>query len=103
MKWYHYVACFFAGLFIANMVPHFIHGVSGDIFPSPFSTPPGKGPSSPTVNVFWGLFNGLVGYLLIRAGKLSNQRLASVVIFILGIVLMSWMLSVAFVDKQMAF
>ena len=103
MKWYQYVACFFAGLFIANMVPHFIHGVSGDVFPSPFSMPPGKGPSSPTVNVFWGLFNGLVGYLLIRAGKLSNQRLASVVIFFLGIVLMSWMLSVAFVDKQMAF
>ena len=29
MKWYHYVAVFFAGAFLANVVPHFIHGVSG--------------------------------------------------------------------------
>jgi hypothetical protein len=103
MKWYQYIACFFAGLFIANMVPHFIHGVSGDVFPSPFSTPPGKGPSSPTVNVFWGLFNLVIGYLLMRAGKVSNQRVLSLVVFFLGIVLMSWMLSVAFMEKQMQF
>jgi len=103
MKWYQYVACFFAGMFIANMVPHFIHGVSGDVFPSPFSTPPGKGPSSPTVNVFWGLFNLVVGYLLMRAGKVSHQRVMSLVVFFLGIVAMSWMLSIAFMEKQMQF
>jgi hypothetical protein len=103
MKWYHYIACFFAGLFIANMVPHFIHGISGDVFPTPFSTPIGKGPSSPTINVFWGLFNLVVGYLLMRAGKVSNQRAMSLIFFFLGIVIMSWMLSVAFMDKQMQF
>jgi len=47
MKWYNYVACFFAGVFLANVVPHFIHGVSGDSFPTPFANPPGKGLSSP--------------------------------------------------------
>ena len=103
MKWYQYIACFFAGMFIANMVPHFIHGVSGDVFPTPFSTPPGKGPSSPTVNVFWGLFNLVIGYLLIRAGKVSSQRVMSLLVFFLGIVVMSWMLSVAFMEKQMQF
>lgn len=103
MKWYHYIACFFAGAFIANTVPHFIHGVSGDVFPTPFSTPPGKGPSSPIVNVLWTLFNLVVGYLLMRAGKVSNQRLVSVIVFFLGIVAMSCMLSVAFMDKQMQF
>ncbi len=103
MKWYHYVACFFAGLFIANTVPHLIHGVSGDVFPTPFSTPPGKGPSSPVVNTFWGLFNLAVGYLLMRAGKVSNQRIMSIIVFFLGIVAMSWMLSIAFVEKQMQF
>jgi hypothetical protein len=103
MKWYQWIACFFAGVFIANMIPHFIHGVSGDIFPTPFSTPPGKGASSPTVNVFWGFFNGAIGYLLIRAGKLSNQRVMSLILFFLGILVMSWMLSVAFMEKQMQF
>ena len=103
MKWYHYIACFFAGLFIANTVPHFIHGVSGDVFPTPFSTPAGKGPSSPTVNVFWALLNFFIGYLLMRAGKVSNQRVMSHIVFFLGIVVMSWLLSVAFMDKQMQF
>jgi hypothetical protein len=103
MKWYHYIACFFAGFFIANMVPHFIHGVSGDVFPTPFSTPAGKGPSSPTANVLWGLLNLAIGYLLLRVGKLSNQRLASIIVFFLGMVAMSWMLSVSFIDKQMQF
>jgi hypothetical protein len=45
------VACFFAGAFLANFVPHFVHGISGDRFPTPFANPPGKGLSSPTLNV----------------------------------------------------
>ncbi len=57
MKWYHYVAAFFSGAFLANTVPHFIHGVSGDPFPSPFANPPGKGLSSPIVNVLWACLN----------------------------------------------
>jgi len=103
MKWYNYIACFFAGAFIANMVPHFIHGVSGDVFPTPFATPPGKGASSATVNVLWGLLNLVIGYLLMRAGKVSNQKVVSLIIFFLGILAMSWMLSVAFTEKQMQF
>jgi hypothetical protein len=100
MKWYHYIACFFAGAFIANTVPHFIHGISGDCFPTPFSNPPGKGLSSPTVNVFWGLFNLLVGYLLFRAGKISKDKWPALIIFFIGIIVMSVMLSIAFVDKM---
>ncbi len=63
MKWYHYLAAFFSGVFFANAIPHFVHGVSGDPFPSPFSNPPGVGLSSPTINVLWGCFNLLVGSL----------------------------------------
>ena len=40
MKWYHYVTAFFAGMFLANAVPHFVNGVSGNPFPSPFADPP---------------------------------------------------------------
>jgi hypothetical protein len=100
MKWYHYIACFFAGAFIANTVPHFIHGVSGDRFPSPFSNPPGKGLSSPMVNVLWALFNLLVGYLLFRAGKITKGNIPALVIFFAGIIAMSIMLSISFVDKM---
>ncbi len=99
MKWYHFVACFFAGLFIANTVPHFVHGVSGDSFPSPFSTPPGKGLSSPLTNVLWGLGNLLIGYILFRAGKISQTNKWSLLVFFAGVVSMSIMLSITFVDK----
>jgi len=100
MKWYHYIACFFAGMFLANTVPHFIHGVSGDPFPSPFSNPPGKGLSSAPINVYWGLFNLLVGYILFRAGKVSNQRIGSIIAFAIGILVMSVMLAYTFQDKM---
>ena len=100
MKWYHFVACFCAGLFIANTVPHFVHGVSGDSFPSPFSNPPGKGLSSPTVNVLWALFNLLVGYILIRVGKITQTNTWSLITFFIGVLVMSIMLSIALVDKM---
>jgi hypothetical protein len=61
VNWYNYIACFFAGAFLANFVPHFVHGISGDRFPTPFAHPPGKGLSSSTVNVVWALFNLVVG------------------------------------------
>jgi hypothetical protein len=99
MKWYHYVACFAAGLFLANTVPHFVHGVSGDSFPSPFAHPPGKGLSSPTVNVLWGLANFVIGYLFLRAGKLSQSNKWSLLAFFVGFVCLSIMMSFTFADK----
>ena len=100
MKWYHYVACLFAGIFLANTVPHFVHGISGDSFPSPFANPPGKGLSSPTVNVLWGLANLLVGYILLRAGKVSRTNTWSLLAFFVGVVYISITLSFAFADKM---
>ena len=100
MKWYHIVACFFAGAFLANAVPHFVHGISGDAFPSPFADPPGKGLSSPTVNVLWGLGNFVVGYLLLRFGRVSQERKWHLLVVFAGIISLSIMLSVAFVDKM---
>jgi hypothetical protein len=99
MKWYSYVACFFAGIFLANTVPHFIHGVSGDAFPTPFSNPPGKGLSSPTINVVWALGNLVVGYILARVGKLSQDNKWSLLAFFAGFALISINLSYAFMAK----
>ena|SRR5208283_2362393 len=100
MKWYHYVACFFAGIFLANTVPHFVHGVSGDSFPTPFSNPPGKGLSSPIVNVLWALANLLIGYILLKVGKVSQTNRWSLLAFFAGVVYISITLSIAFVDKM---
>ncbi len=100
MSWSSYLACFFAGLFLANVVPHFVHGISGDRFPTPFAHPPGKGLSSPTVNVVWALFNLVVGYVLFRAGKVSSGNDAALLIFFAGVAAISIMASVRFAQKH---
>jgi hypothetical protein len=100
MKWYHYIACFFAGAFLANTVPHFVHGISGDSFPSPFANPPGKGLSSPLVNTLWSLVNLLFGYILLRVGKVSSTNKWSLLAFFAGVVYISIMLSITFADKM---
>ncbi len=60
MVWYAYLAYFFAGVFLVNGIPHFVHGISGKIFSSPFAEE-----SSAVVNVLWGIANFVIGYLLI--------------------------------------
>src|SRR5258705_1965738 len=60
-----HVAAFLAGAFLCNCVPHLTCGLRGEIFPSPFAKPRGKGPSSPLVNFLWGFFNLLVGLFLL--------------------------------------
>lgn len=66
MSWYFYLAHFFAGAFLANGVPHFVQGICGNKFQTPFASPPGVGESSAIVNVLWGWFNFIIGGVLIR-------------------------------------
>jgi hypothetical protein len=100
VNWYEYIACFFAGMFLANVVPHFVHGISGDRFPTPFAHPPGRGLSSPTVNVIWALLNLAAGYMLFRVGRVWSGHDLARVIFFAGIVAISIMSSVQFAKKQ---
>jgi hypothetical protein len=100
MTWPHYLASFFAGMFLANVVPHFVHGISGDRFPTPFAKPPGKGLSSPTVNVLWALANLAAGYFLFRAGNVASEDPAALLVFFIGIAAISIMLSVNFAKKH---
>jgi hypothetical protein len=100
MTWPHSIACFFAGMFLTNVVPHFIHGISGDRFPTPFAKPPGKGLSSPTVNVLWALFNLVIGWFLFRMGRISVDNHLSLILFFAGIALMAIMGSVSFSSKH---
>ena len=87
-------------MFLANVVPHFVHGISGDRFPTPFAHPPGKGLSSPTVNVVWALFNLAVGYILFRFGKVSGGDGLALVVFFAGIAAISILSSVRFAQKE---
>ena len=90
MRWYHYVAYFFGGVFLANALPHLGNGISGHAFQSPFASPPGEGLSSATVNVCWGFFNLTIGYLLVcRVGDFSLRKTSHVLVLALGVLLMS--------------
>lgn len=94
MHWLDYVSWFFGGMFLANAVPHFVVGVVGRSFQSPFAKPPGEGLSSSTVNVLWGFLNLVVGYILTcRVGNYDLRSTGDVVSSGLGIVLMSLMLA----------
>jgi hypothetical protein len=85
MPWHDVAAFFFGGAFLANFVPHFVAGVSGRSFYSPFATPPFRGLSPPAVNVLWGLFNLAVAYaLLVVVGSFELRRVAHVAISAAG-------------------
>jgi len=97
MHWYFLVSYFFGGAFFANSLPHFINGVSGSPFQSPFAKPPGKGLSSSTVNVLWGFFNLVVAYMLVlRVGSFSLHSWLQVAVFGAGMLVMSVMLARSF-------
>jgi hypothetical protein len=74
MHWSQLLAYFFAGAFFANFIPHFVSGVLGRTFPTPFASPPFRGPSPPPVNVLYGLGNLVVAYaLLSRVGQFEPR------------------------------
>jgi hypothetical protein len=100
MEWYHYFSGFWAGAFLANFVPHFVNGISGNRFPTPFSKPHGKGLSSPTLNVVWSLFNLVIGYLLFRVAQVSPQNTLSLVVFFAGIAFLAIWMSKRFAGKE---
>lgn len=97
MLWYDYVAWFFAGAFLVNSIPHFVNGVSGRPFPTPFAKPPGRGLSASWVNVLWGIFNAVVGYLLLyQVGNFSLRSIQQMVVFGIGALFMGLMLARTF-------
>jgi hypothetical protein len=65
MNWLSLVSYFFGGAFLANAIPHVGAGVMGRAFQTPFAKPSGIGLSSSTVNMLWGFFNAVAGYVLV--------------------------------------
>jgi hypothetical protein len=93
MKWYHYTFAALAAMFLVNAIPHLVNGMSGDWLPTPFANPPGKGLSSPTVNVLWAWFNLIVGWLLLRLARISWSNRTALAIMIVAAFAMSLMLA----------
>src|SRR5580658_1837694 len=92
MEWITYVSYFFGGAFLANAIPHFVSGAMGRPFQSPFAKPPGQGLSSSTVNVLWGAFNTVVGYVLIcRVGQFDLRSTVDAATLGVGVLLISLM------------
>jgi|SRR5579859_752349 len=90
MTWLYLVSYLFGGAFLANAIPHFVSGMMGRPFQSPFAKPPGKGLSSSTVNVLWGFFNAVVGYLLVvRVGNFDLRSIYDVLALVVGALLIS--------------
>src|SRR4030081_1632558 len=88
MNWLHLVSYFFGGLFLANVVPHFVSGIMGKPFQTPFAKPPGEGLSSSTVNVLWGFANLILAYLLVcRVGDFDLRNGTHAAALGLGILL----------------
>jgi hypothetical protein len=91
MNWLWLVSYFFGGVFAANAVPHFVAGTMGHPFQSPFAKPSGKGLSSSTVNVLWGFFNAVAGYLLVaHVGVFDPRATTQILVFALGALLISF-------------
>ena len=90
MTWLHLVSYFFGGVFAVNAVPHFVSGVLGKPFQTPFAKPPGRGLSSSTINALWGFVNFALAYsLLLLVGSFDPRSVACVAPLAAGALLMS--------------
>lgn len=92
--------------FMVNGVPHFVQGISGNPFQSPFAKPAGVGESSPLVNVLWGAFNFFAGtvilyhYLHFQPGANRQTLFVAVVALLCSMVLAVYFGGVRNSDKN---
>ena len=94
MIWVQLLAYFLSGVFFANFVPHFVSGVLGRKFPTPFASPPFRGLSSPHANVLYGVCNlSLVYALLLRFGEFDLRSTWHACVFGLGLTVWSLMIA----------
>jgi len=90
LVWSHLASYAFGGAFLTNAIPHFVTGVSGGPFQSPFAKPPGVGLSSSVTNVIWGSLNFVVAYVLLaRVGDFTDRDPAHLAAFGLGAFVMA--------------
>ncbi len=83
---FHVRLYLFGGTFFINVIPHFVSGVMGRSFQSPFAKPPAVGLLSSTVNILRGFVNLIISYLLLhRFGHFDVRMGGDVAAFGLGV------------------
>lgn len=103
MLWFQFPAYFFGGVFFTNFVPHFVSGVLGRSFPTPFASPPFRGQSSSRVNVLYGLVNLAIAYVLLsRVGDFELRSVLHAGTFGLGLAAWSLMITGSLARLQKA-
>ncbi|MCC9204497.1 hypothetical protein [Arthrobacter sp. zg-Y769] len=91
------ISRFFAGILLANAVPHGVSAVQGKRFPTPFANPPGVGLSGPMANALWSGLNAAGGVpLLGRTPAGPRERIS----LLTGAVAMSFFLAHYFGKAQ---
>ena len=93
------IGWFFCGVFVVNTLPHLIHGVAGEKFPSPFDKPHGKKLSSPTLNVIWAFINLSIFSTIFYFNQFSYTAIHGVIMLI-GAFAMAIFLSRYFAGKD---
>ncbi|HEY7146566.1 MAG TPA: hypothetical protein VH637_20190 [Streptosporangiaceae bacterium] len=91
-----FMACIFSGVLLANAIPHFVHGISGEHFPAPFGYLLGTGVWDNISNVVWGFINIVLGLNLLQAGRVFKGERWRLVLFFAGFLGMAILLSVIF-------
>jgi hypothetical protein len=92
---------FLSGALLANAVPHFVHGVSGERFFTPFSRRNAMSPA--VVNVLWAAVNIGLGAWLFRVGQVATtNHNANQVWFAVGGLLIAILNSVIFAKRLAA-
>lgn len=69
------ITLFFAGLFLANGVPHFVNGISGRQFHNPFLHRFVPDVPSPLFNVIWGILNFALVLILLNQAKIVHIQI----------------------------
>lgn len=89
MHWLQLLSYFLGGAFLANALPHLVTALAGKRLPTPFAKPPGRGLSSPTVNLGWGFANLGIGYVLVcRIGSFDLRSTAHASALGIGMILL---------------
>jgi hypothetical protein len=89
MGWFYDLSYVFGGAIFTNAIPHFVSGVMGRPFQSPFAKPPGQGLSSSSVNVVWGFANFVTAYFIFAdVGRFDLKAADDVLAAGLGVLLM---------------
>lgn len=88
MDWQVYVYSLLAGAIGANGIPHFIQGILGKAYQTPFGRQ-----SSAVINVLWGWLNLVVASMLLYLGHVHPHLLRSFACVALGALAMSSLLA----------